>query len=474
MNLFKKFSFFLLPTIIQTCISLFILPFTTYILNPDDYGVFALLTSLVNFGTVISTMGFGYLIAAHYQLIDTMEKQRLLSTMTTVSIATATVFCVFFLNLWGCICSFVHQLTSIPFAAIILSLLTLILGIGWNIAVEIITIEGKAHLYSQAIILQSCVGMFTVLVSLYVFKLGMLSLFVSGFASAFVLCIYSIIVLSAYIRPPFYSKYWMKEIYRFGGVTVIGNIFENMQTVVERYLLSFYSGLSSLGIYVHSQQYKNFAVSVVKANARAVWPVTLVGARETKKEFIRTKKNWDVIYLGLTIGGIFFVFFGKMIVGVLTHQKFVAAYPFVIVWIIFIFFQNLGKPQTGIMFAYNRGILYSKFIIFSIVGSIICMFIFVPLWGAYGVMFALIVQQVILRGLIQIFAGRIYETIFFDRWAIVGVVVMVIMAVFVHTFNTTFFLNIVSFIFFSGIVLIFEKNIVSDVINGFRHRLKTD
>lgn len=65
----KKFSFFLLPSVVQSIVAIAVLPIATRVIGSEEYGVFALLTSLAVFGTVFASVGTGYLVAAHYPVI---------------------------------------------------------------------------------------------------------------------------------------------------------------------------------------------------------------------------------------------------------------------------------------------------------------------------------------------------------------------------------------------------------------------
>lgn len=418
MSLLRKFLLFLSPSIFQGLLSFVMLPVITYILGPKDYGIFALVTSFTAFGTVIATMGTSYILAAQYHLIDDLQKQRMISTMLMIDTVLSLLFSILLFTLWSFFARYWSSLSVVPKEGVILSLIAMVCSIPWIIATEVVTLEGSAHLYAVLTVFQSIVSAITIIFSLYVFKLGLLSLFVSSLAVAVVSFVGAMVSLRQHIRF-IISRDWVGEIFKFGLVTTVGNIFESLQTLVERYTLSLCVGLSQLGIYSHSQQYRNLAMTTVKAAARTVWPITLSEARELKDNFYITRKTWVIVYIGITIIGLFFALFGRDIIGILTHNKFVDAQILVVLWMVFLLLQNTGKPETGLLFANGQGILYGKISICSLLISIFLILVFVPVFGVFGAVLSLLFQQAIFRVFIQFYAKKIYKKTVFSDWGVI-------------------------------------------------------
>lgn len=418
MNVVKRFSLFLLPSVFQAVISFAVLPITTYLLGPEEYGLFALMSSITAIVSVIATMGIGYAVAADYQIIDELGKKRMIASIFAVSFLISIATSAIILFLWPLFANQWSLFKFIPFSAVILSFVSMVLSNPWVLAIEIITLEGKAHLFAVVIIIQSLISAVAVTVSLFVFNMGVLSLFVASLSGAAVVFCGSIVALRPYLKG-IISFGWIKKILKLGIATVPANIMESIYTFIERSILSLSGGLAQLGLYTHSQQYRTMAMMALKAATRTVWPITLMEAREEQIFFPKTKQTWDVVYVGVTFLGLLFATFGRDIIALLTHGKFADAYIFVALWMIYLLVQNAGKPHTGIIWAYNKGIVCSWMQVAAILISIISLILLVPVLGAYGALIALFIQMIIFRVCIQIYVRKFRQGVPFQDWWII-------------------------------------------------------
>lgn len=462
MSFVRKFSFFLLPSVFQGVISIVILPITTRILGPEEYGVFALLTSLVGLGTVFASAGVGYVMAANYPVIADEEKKKLVSSTMIVGILIAFLFSAGVLLFWPIVASTWNEFAQIPRQALYLSLIAMVLGLPWTLSLDVITLEGKAKLFAMSLILQSIVTSAVVILSLYVFRLGLLSLFFGSVAGS---AIVGISVFIALWRRIIYkgSLKWMSEILKMGFLTAPASLFENAYVLVERTLLSVYVGMAQLGLFTHSQQYRALAMMVVKAGARTVAPITLAEAREQELNFVNTKKTWDAMYVLLIFAGIISATFGKYIISVLTNGKFTEAYIFVVFWMIYLLIQNTGKPHTGVFYAFNRGASYALMQIIALAVGLASLLFLVPYVGVYGAVAALFLQMIVLRILIQIQARKLQKIPFQDWWVVYGVLLILTTLFISWYFKFGVAYNLFLLLVMTTLLLISAQKIVKEV-----------
>lgn len=419
MSFFKRFSLFLLPSVFQAIISLVMLPITTYVLGPAEFGVFALISSFTAFGTTFAAMGGGYMIAAHYPMIEKDDKRAMVTTMVVTSLMFVIFYAVVFFALWPLITAYWQGLNLIPRGAVAIALLSMILGVPWILSIDIITIEGKAGLFAATLIVQSLASAVAVSVALYVARLGLTALFISSLTGMAVTFVGALIALRRHLHY-LLDKKWFAIFFKLGIKTLPANLLESFHVIIERSVLSLYVGLAQLGIYTHSQQYKTMAMMALKAGSRTVWPVTLAEARDEQSMFPMTKYAWNMAYLGLTALGILFAAFGKEIIGVLTHGKFVDAAFFVVLWMVFLLVQNAGKPYTGILWAGNKGPLYARIQFGALIISIALLFVMVPWLGALGAIVALFAQMILFRVWLQFHIKKYRMVPFQDRWVLLG------------------------------------------------------
>ena len=74
-------------------------------------------------------------------------------------------------------------------------------------------------------------------------------------------------------------------------------------------------------------------------------PVSLDEAKETNRHFARTGRITDVLFLGITAFGVALALFGRMIIGMLTHDKFSDAAPYAALLVGVVLVQISGGPQ---------------------------------------------------------------------------------------------------------------------------------
>ena len=461
MSLIKKFSFFLLPPVFQSFIAIAVLPIATRILGPEEYGVFALLTSLAAFGTVFASVGTGYLVAAHYPVIKAEEKNKMVSSMLAFGLSISIAFSLIIVLLWSLIANQWPAFSSIPKLALVLSLVSMVLSVPWTLSLDVITMDGKAKLFAAVLIGQSIVNAAAIIMSLFVFKMGLYALFVGSLAGSFVVFIGGFLALRSYLRLTM-SWQWIKKILKLTIATLPANLLENLQTFVERSVLSINVGISQLGLYTHSQQYRSLAMMTVKAAARTVQPLTLEEARSEDLLFPKTKRTWDAMYIVLTFGGILSATVGREIISLLTNGKFASAYIFVVFWMIFLLIQNAGKPHTGVFYALDQGPVYARIQVVTYIIGLILLILLIPILGIAGTFIAVFAQMTIFRVWIQFKVKQYKKIPFQDGWVIFGTALILFTFLVSWGLKLNFVYNLALLLVMTALLLFFARRIVKE------------
>lgn len=446
MHVSRRFLLYILPTLVSTSLALGTLPLTTYLLDPADFGLLALAWSVVSIGALVGQMGAGFLLAAHFPLVDMHEKREMISTLTFVSMGVVLAFCLAILALWPWIISWLDELRLLPRGSLAIMLLSLVFVVPWGIASQILIIDRRARPFAYYSIGESISRTVAVLAGLYVFDLGVLALFVASAVGQAVLFLGAIMVLGPYLRPVVSVK-WLKETIRLGSVTSIGNFIEQAQRSLESVLLGSFSGLSSLGLYTHSLRYKEIAMMVSRAFGNSIWPETLAESRDPESSFRRTKLGWWSIQILIILYGLLFATLGKQLIAVLTHDKFTDAYVLVALSVVVVLIQTAGRPSLGVLYISKQATFLTilKFAMLAV--SLPILFFAVPRMGALGVILALAVQYTIHRVAVQLYASRYHKIPFQDGWVIYGsVLIMITVGI-----SVRYDLNLVQ----GGLVLVF-------------------
>lgn len=453
----SSFSLYLAPSIFQVALSFLMLPVATLVIGPHEYGVFALASAYTGFGSALASMGGAYIFAHRFPGSSQSEARELVSTIAILGMTAVVAYSVLLIVLWPLL----PGSQAVPFACLLLALGAMVAGQPWIVAIELITIRGDARSFAVMSVLQSVLGAIALAIALFVFQMRIGALFVSQATGAAVALIGAAYVLRDYFHMRI-NPGLLRELRAIGLVSGFGSIAEATQIAVERSLLSRHAGVSQLGLYSHSQQYRGFVSLPVKALARSVWPHTLRDAREDSSRFARTREAWDLVFVGLTLFGIFFTTVGDWVIGILTNGKFSAAYQIAAFWMAYLLILNAGKPQTGILYALGGGRAYARLVVMSAVVGILALIALIPPFGVWGALAGVTFQQVFLRAGVQLSARSIRASPFQDEWAYLGIVYIAAVSIVRHYSGWTVVGNFVLLVACGALFLFAARRVVTE------------
>lgn len=440
----KRFGQFLVPSIFQGALSIIMLPLITYVLGPKDYGVFALVSAVTAIGVAVSSAGSGYILAAHYPILDVRERQSVVSTLILVGTSVSGLFATIVLLAWAELSQISSVFSAVPTSGLMMAMFGIVISYPWLIATEVLTLERRAYLYAVVLMVQSSVSAISILLGLYVFDLGLVSLFLGVFAGALIAVFGATVALKSYVRLVV-SRKWLREMYNLGPLALISNVMEQIYALVERYLLSLSVGLYQLGLYSHAHSYKNLSMVGVNAVGRTIWPRMLEESR-SDGDFRDVGIPWTMTQIALTSLGLFFATVGKEFIGLLTHGKFIDAYIWVALLFVILLLQNTGKVQSSILYAHNQGQWLAGLMITSIGVASILLLALVPMVGLLGAIIAMFSQHLLFRVGVQWRAARCRESKFLDIWAVTGMFVIMATVLCVKLFDYGFHARVTFFL----------------------------
>lgn len=396
-----------------TLISFVTLPLATRILGPANYGVFALGATLAGFGAILATLGTTFFISNTFAGAGMAERRQLITTLVARTSLLAACWAVLILAVALALRGHVALLDDVPLRGLALVLLGAILATPWTIAVDVLTVEGKASWFSLSLIVQALSNAVVLMVALYVFDLGGLSLFVGSLAGSVAALTTSLLVLKPYLAP------------RLGVVrNKLGQrqflptqMLEAVQPVVERTLLANYTGFTQLGNYAHSLAYRSMILQGMNAVNRATWPVTLAEAN-ARTVFAVTGRVWGATQLAVAMVAVPFVLFGDRLIAALTNDKLTAAWVFLAPWFVLVLLQSSGKAATGVLYATGVSSTVAKLGLLANGVALGSLVVLVPVFGAAGAAMALLLQAIVFRIALQILARR-RAAIPFQDWGAV-------------------------------------------------------
>lgn len=405
----------------QALIALASIPLTTKILGPADFGVFALLGTLVSLCSVITEAGATILISTHHGALADQEGSAMLAALWRTSLALAIICAAV---LWGG-CTAAQNtfgaLDGVPPSAIVLAALSVIPTAIWTVSYVYLTTNGRAARASALSVAMSLSGVLATQLALYVFRLEATSLYVGSFVGPAVAAIGSL--PNTRWRASQGMARWYREIWRCAPSSALAGLSISLQAVTERSLLASYAGVSALGLYNHSQQYGTYLTRVVKALTTASWPTALAEARNDPS-FPRIGQLWRSTHAGMVLCGLGAAVIGPEFLSLMTHDKFTAAAPLLPVWITFALLQNSGKAALAVLYSGNRGVVVSRLQIAAALSTAVLFAVLIPALGVIGAVLSVFTVLIGFRISVVLAAARLRTPPFQDQWVVVGCVLL--------------------------------------------------
>ncbi len=400
--------------------SLVMVPVTTYVLGPEAVGIFGLMTALTAVGWTLALIGSGAVCNTHFTRVEGHERRRLVSTLLFVALGLGAAFCAVCLAIWPLLSRWLDGYAEVPPAGLWLSMATVMLGVPWMVAQDVITLDGRARGFAAVTIMQTLVSALVTIAGLYVFQIGVLALFWAAAAGSAVTFAGALRVLRAYLTRSL-STAWMREVGRVGPANAWASISDALQAAVERGFMASVIGTAAVGLYVHAQNYRVIIAQVLKAAARPIWPITLKEAHEPGTPFRQTLIVWDAMYVGVAAVGVTFVTFGAEIIGWLTHGRFVGSAVVVPYLVIFLLLQNAGKPQIGVLFRDGAIRQYYWLQVAANIVWLVSMVVMVRWFGLVGGALALMAQQLVVRAGVMVLSRTRGTAPLGDAWVLAGI-----------------------------------------------------
>jgi O-antigen/teichoic acid export membrane protein len=409
----SRATIYLAGSVATALLSFVTLPLATRILGPANYGVFALGATVAGFGSTLATLGTTFFVGNRFSESNRDERRVLISTLIARTALAASAWAVLTLAAAWLFRDELSFLADVPLKGLALVLFGAVLNTPWVIAIDVLTVEGRAIFFSVSLVLQGVATAAVILLSLYVFGFRGTSLFVGNLAGCVVAFAAAMLVLGPYVSlRGFVSRKGVGQ-RKFLPTQSL----EAVQPLVERTLLANYVGFAQLGNYSHSLAYRNLILQGTNGLSRAVWPVTLAEAR-SGTAFTVTGRAWGAAHLAVAMVAAPLTLFGDRLISALTNGKLTGAWVFLAPWCIVVILQCTGKPATGILYTSGDASAVARIGLLANAVVLVALVALVPPFGASGAVAAVILQAIIFRVTLQLAARRRAALPFQDLGAI--------------------------------------------------------
>jgi O-antigen/teichoic acid export membrane protein len=418
MSVARRTSWYFASSIGVPLLGLLTLPLYTTRLGPEQFGVFAVGSSLAS--VVSATAGSVSTLSLPVELnrYEGDDRRRYVGSVLLLAVVGALLSCLVVFAVYSA-ASAAFDLELLGHRATLLMIAGALLGSLWAICVEIMTIEGRAKDYAITTIIQTVVNAIVVCIALFVFNDIDNALFWGFVGAGAAGAVGAMISLSG--RFAFGDlRRWLPVAARGAAAAVLASLTENGKTAVERSYIGLMVGAHQLGLLANGQYYKNASMVLINAVSRGLVPTSLREAKDSRPDFRVTRRLWaqvQALVVAITVG---FSLVGREVLGLLTHGKFVEAAPYAVAMMLTLLLQTLAKPHTALMLARGHGPRYANLNSTAIVVALLLMFVTVPSLGVWGAILSFAIQTLALRIALYWVANRIHPLPFSDHWVIGG------------------------------------------------------
>lgn len=409
-KLFKQSSHYFLGNLIVMVGSLISFPIWTRVFSRTEYGYMSLCVITINFMVAISKFGLQHASLRFYSDLKAKKGISELIVYYSTMVIGSLLLSSLVLSIAGLVSwRFLYHSDSplvllIPLMGLIILFRSLI-----HLYQVFLRVEGKTIFYNIIIIAERYGMIFLAILFVLLFSEKIFGFLVGYFISVIVIlgCVSWQYRDKIHIKLFSPSLLWTAAIY--GSPLVLREVAVLLLSVGDRYLIQFFMGPESVGIYSVAYNLSDMAQTVISEPLRlAVIPLYLKmwnsdGEVLTQRFLSRILDYYFMVGIPLSIG---LSWYGREIITLLTTSKFQAAHE-IVPYIIFPMFLN------GAFVVFGAGLYIHKKTMVIMWSTLVCAtlnllmnWLFIPKFGLLGAAFATLLSYVMLFFIIYIKASQ--------------------------------------------------------------------
>lgn len=418
MTVARRTSWYFLSSLGVPILGLMTLPIFTTRLGPEQFGSFALGSSLAAIASATAAAVSTLNLPTELGRLTEAEQPHYITAVFALALLTAVLSCALVFPVY-IFASRMFGLEALSSSAAWLSIVGGLLNSIWATCVEILTIQGRARTYAINAFLQAVGNALCIAVALFLFHEIEYALFWGFVASALIGALGAVIALHYLIK--FHQlRTWLPVAKNGALAAVMASAAENGKVAIERAYLAGVIGVAQLGFLAHAQYYKNAAMVVLNAISRGVLPTALEEAQQVPPRFTLTLRLWALVQAFALSAALGFALLGRDVIGLLTHNKFSDSAPYAVALMLVLLLQTAAKPHLFLLMARGRNQVNANVNTLSTLLALVWLFASVPWLGIWGAISAVYLQMLIHRISVYCIANRITRLPFSDSWVVIG------------------------------------------------------
>lgn len=412
-RLIKHSSHYLTGQLLLTAAGLISFPILTRVLTVSEYGILSLINSILLVTVAAGKFGLQHSAVRFYGEFETQKRQDPISQFYT----TLLFFPMLFGAIIALIFTFVFQVISVSWlepttkTLIVFATIAIPLQCTTGPFVEFLRAEQNTKLYNIFIVVHryfslafSLFLLFYLIKGLYGFFSGMIMVEIIT-----VIFIFFILKNSNKLNINRISFNFFKETLKYGFPLFIYEVAVDILNYGDRFLIQYYMGSESLGIYSVGYNMVTYIYSGIILPLRlAIFPIYLEiwnkeGSKATK-EFLGRALTYSLMIIIPIIFGICAV--GKDLIVFLASEKFIQSYyiiPFIVTGMMIYGTYNISGAG---LFIYKKTRILTVLILASALLNIILNMVLIPKLGIVGAAIATLVAYLLLTLLINLFSFK--------------------------------------------------------------------
>jgi O-antigen/teichoic acid export membrane protein len=162
-RLTNRASVNLAASLLQGLLGLALIPMATFVLGPQDYGVYGMAVVVVALVVAVCETGSAYVLYGHYPALDEPGRAGLQSTLLALAFLLGLLAAVVVLLAWPMLARHVPLLSELTRSETWLLCLTLPLKTTWSIMNPVLIVRQRSEWLAVSLLLQSVVNMLVIL-----------------------------------------------------------------------------------------------------------------------------------------------------------------------------------------------------------------------------------------------------------------------------------------------------------------------
>ncbi len=380
---FKHYFNYLSPALLTIGLGFIVLiPIRAYYLDPIDLGIYSFVMGISLSMSALSSLGSNIVMSSHYLKLDNIERGRMLVSLLLFDMLIGLIIISTIIIIVNIFYSEMQEFISNDFYyLLVMALIGSFLAIPWNTVsyFMILKKDSKQHaiIETVAFIIGAVVSTITLYLGYKVWALFYGLIFAS--IGRGTLCLFYI-KLNGQLGN---IKYWFWQSSILGAPAIPSNMIYGVKPLIEKLIINYSFGLSILGLYSHSQTYRDIMFQFYKSFSKSVTHDLLLfcktGKLEEDLKLVYKRAIAVISFLGIACFAL-----SEDIITYITFGKFTESAKFVPAWYLVVLFSFWGLPYVQLLSYLKQSWHINISIIYSTIFGLVLAFIlslYIGIWG---------------------------------------------------------------------------------------------